>query len=144
MNQLSIALLFIIVLGLSCTQKDTLTREEVSAAIERFDRGWKSKNAQTVDSVLSPSYVYFTQSGGTFDRKSVLHTAGSADYHLDTMHREQYDIRIEGNTAIVNTIWKAKGAYFDSPFDDTQRCSITVIKNNGKVEILSEHCTPIK
>jgi hypothetical protein len=30
------------------------------------------------------------------------------------------------------------------PFDEDQRCSITIIKKDNKVEILSEHCTPIK
>ena len=137
-------ILLLIFFGFSCQQKKTLTPEEVLAAIQRFDQGWKNKNARMVDSILSPSYIYYTQSGGVFDRKSVVHTAGSTDYKLDTMHREQYDIKIEGNTAVVNTIWNAKGSYFNTPFDDRQRCSITLIKKNGKVEILSEHCTPIK
>ncbi len=138
---ISIVIVFI---GLSCTQNETLTREEVVAVIQRFDDGWKNKKASSVDSVLSPSYVYYTQSGAVFDRKSVVQTAGSADYKLNSMQREQFDIKIEGNTAVVNTIWIAKGSYFNSPFDDRQRCSITLIKKNGKVEILSEHCTPIK
>ena len=144
MKRIYFAAIVIIFIGQSCTQKETLTREEVVAAIQRFDTGWKNKNTITVDSVLSPSYVYFTQSGGVFDRKSVVQTAGSPDYKLETMQREQFDIKIEGNTAVVNTIWNAKGSYFDSPFNDRQRCSITLIKKNGKVEILSEHCTPIK
>jgi len=144
MIKLPLAILLTCLLSLSCGQPETLTKEEVIAAIQRFDNGWKNKNAKAVDSVLSASYLYYTQSGGTFNRASVVQTAGSADYHLDTMQREQFDIKIAGNTAVVNTIWKAKGSYFDDPFDDTQRCSITVIKNNGKVEILSEHCTPIK
>lgn len=114
------------------------------AAIHRFDVGWKNKNVKTIDSILSASYIYFTRSGGIFDRKNVVFTAGSADYKLDTVNRQEFDIKIQGNTAVVNTVWYAKGSYFDKPFNDTQRCSITVIKNNGKVEILSEHCTPIK
>jgi len=144
MIKLPLATLLISLLSLSCSEPEILTKEEVIAAIQRFDTGWRTKNAKAVDSVLSPSYLYYTQSGGTFDRANVVKTAGSADYKLDTMQREQFDIKIEGNTAVVNTIWKAKGSYFDDPFDDTQRCSITVIKNKGKVEILSEHCTPIR
>lgn len=144
MRKMYLLLIFIICISHSCRQKETLTTEEVTAAIQHFDNGWKTKNSKTVDSILSPSYIYFTQSGGIFDRKNVVHTAGSADYILDTVHRQQFDIKIEGNTAVVNTLWRAKGSYFDTPFNDSQRCSITLIKNNGKVEILSEHCTPIK
>jgi Domain of unknown function (DUF4440) len=144
MKRMYFAAIVIAFIGQACAQKETLTREEVVAAIQRFDIGWKGKNSKTVDSVLSASYVYYTQSGGVFDRKSVVQTAGSADYKLDTMQREQFEIKIEGNTAVVNTIWNAKGSYFETPFDDRQRCSITLIKKDGRVEILSEHCTLIK
>jgi hypothetical protein len=144
MRKIHIGIFLFTLSCLSCQQKEILTPPEVMDAIHRFDVGWKNKNVKTIDSILSASYIYFTQSGGIFDRKNVVYTAGSADYKLDTVRREQFDIKIQGNTAVVNTVWFAKGTYFDKPFNDTQRCSITVIKNNGKVEILSEHCTPIK
>ncbi|MBK7560819.1 MAG: nuclear transport factor 2 family protein [Chitinophagaceae bacterium] len=144
MKKICFVTIFIILFAPSCQQKETLTTEEVVAAIQLFDKGWKEKNVEIVDSVLSKSYIYFTQSGGIFDRKNVVLTAGSNDYKLDTVLRKQFDIKIEGNVAVVNTVWTGKGTYFNSPFNDNQRCSITIIKNNGKVEILSEHCTPIK
>lgn len=118
--------------------------EEVKAAINRFDEGWKNKNPQKLDSVLSPSYIYFTQSGGTFSRTNVINTAASPEYRLDQVFRDQIEIKIEGNTAVVNTVWTGKGSYYGDPFNDRQRCSVTLIKKDGKIEILSEHCTPIK
>ncbi|MBC7874627.1 MAG: hypothetical protein H7Y01_11550 [Ferruginibacter sp.] len=63
---------------------------------------------------------------------------------MKTLQRQHFDIIIEGNTAVANTVWNGKGLYFGTPFNDSQRCSITLIKKNGKVEILSEHCTPVK
>lgn len=144
MSKFYFVLLLSSVTGLSCQQKETLTREEVVAVIHRFDEGWKNKNVTTVDSILSSSYIYYTQSGGIFDRKNVVHTAGSADYKLYSVERKPFDIKIEGNTAVANTVWKARGSYFDTPFNDSQRCSVTLIKKNGKVQILAEHCTPIK
>jgi hypothetical protein len=128
----------------SCNQPGTLTREEVIAAIESFDKNWKNKNAAGVDSILASSYIYFTQSGGTFDRKNVVQTAGSAEYKIDSVYRRAFDIKIEGNTAVVNTTWYGRGIYYGTPFDDLQRCSITVIKKGGKVLVLSEHCTPLR
>ncbi len=144
MKKIKFATIFIMLIGQSCNQKEILTKEEVIAAVQRFDNGWKLKNAKRVDSIISASYIYFTQSGGIFDRNNVVHTAGSTDYLLDSVQRQQFDIKIEGNTAVVNTVWIGKGSYINSPFNDSQRCSITLIKNKGKVEILSEHCTPIK
>jgi hypothetical protein len=128
----------------SCQQVETISREEVLQVINRFDEGWRNKNATLVDSVLSPQYLYFTQSGGTFDRTSLVKTAASSEYTLQTMERQEFTMQIEGNTAVVNTIWKGNGAYHGEAFNDKQRCSITIVKLNGQVKILSEHCTPIK
>ncbi|MDQ6756906.1 MAG: nuclear transport factor 2 family protein [Bacteroidota bacterium] len=128
----------------SCIQQETLSKEEVIDAIKKFDDGWQNKNLNTVDSVLSPSYIYFTQSGGTFSRDSVVATAGATSYTLHDMSRSEFTVTLEGNTAIVSTRWKGKGTYRGFPFDEDQRCSITLVKKNNKVEILSEHCTPIK
>lgn len=130
---------------LNCTQKEaTLTEQEVYAVLDKFDQGWEQKNADLVDSVLSEHYVYYTQSGRPFDRKNIIATAGSDVYQLQTMDREPLTLQIEGNTAVVNTIWKGKGFYHGEQFNDKQRCSVTIVKHKGVVRILAEHCTPIK
>jgi hypothetical protein len=134
----------IVVTALCSCNKNEITKEEVIDAIQKFDDGWEHKNLHAVDSVLSPSYIYFTQSGGTFSRDSVVATAGESAYTLHDMSRSELLITLDGNTAIASTRWKGKGTYRGTPFDEDQRCSITLVKKNGQVEILSEHCTPIK
>jgi uncharacterized protein DUF4440 len=137
--------LFLIILFNCCKQKQSpLTTEDVIQVINEFDDGWKNKNLAKVDSVLSPLYVYFTQSGGVFGRDSVVATAGEPTYILQSMSRSEFEITLTGNTAVASTRWKGKGIYRDTPFDEDQRCSIVVIKKDNKIEILSEHCTPIK
>jgi hypothetical protein len=137
-------LILIITLFTSCTRKQVLTREEVIDVIKRFDQGWRNKNPKMVDSALAPVYVYFTQSGGTFIRDSVVQTANSPSYTLENMDRAEFDVKLYENTAVVSTRWQGKGTYKGTVFNEDQRCSITIIKHNNKVEILSEHCTPIK
>jgi hypothetical protein len=141
----TIIILYIIFTGLGCIKKEELLKEEeVFAVINRFDEGWRNKNAELVDSVLSEKYLYFTQSGHTFTRSNIISTAGSDIYELQTMERENLTMQIEGDAAVVNTIWKGKGYYHGEQFNDKQRCSITIVKHDGKVKILAEHCTPIK
>lgn len=144
MKNFIIVTLSIVFIFLSCNKPETLSKEEVIAVINRFDAGWKTKNPSEVDSVLSQSYIYFTQSGGTFSRENVVATAASSDYVLENLERRQISYKIEGNTAVINTIWKGKGTYRGLAFDDLQRCSMIVIKKDGIVQILSEHCTLIK
>ncbi len=135
--------LLIVTAMYSCNQS-AITNEEVIDAIKKFDDGWQNKNLHAVDSVLSPAYIYFTQSGRTFSRDSVVATAGENTYTLDDMSRSEIAITLYDNTAIVSTRWKGKGIYRGTPFNEDQRCSIVLIKLSNKVEILSEHCTPIK
>lgn len=142
MKRIAVFLFFITAFP-SCNE-NTITKEEVIGVIKRFDDGWEHKNLKTVDSVLAPAYIYFTQSGGTFSRDSVVATAGESAYILRDMNRSEFVITIYENTAIVSTRWRGKGSYRSIPFDEDQRCSIVLIKKNNKVEILSEHCTPIK
>lgn len=137
--------LFVLIVGISCKKKQTpLTEEEVIAVVKRFDEGWKGKNLSIVDSVLAPSYIYFTQSGSTFNRKNLVETAGSSEYLLQSAERIEYKIKLFENTAVVSTRWIGKGVYKGVNFDENQRCSIAIIKIGNKVQILSEHCTPIK
>ncbi len=139
----AILLLLLLTTG-GCRQKPSpLTREEVIKAIEQFDKGWKDKNLGMVDAVLSPVYIYFTQSGGIFERDRLVQTAGSATYTLDSMARLEFLVELYGNTAVVSTRWKGKGWYKGVYFNEDQRCSLTIVKIENRVSILSEHCTPI-
>lgn len=144
MGRIFAVFFFISVLSACREQDSVLTNDEVIAVITKFDEGWQTKKASIVDSVLSEKYVYYTQSGNIFDRASLVGTAGSDIYTLQTMERENLTVEIEGNTAVVNSVWKGKGIYHGEAFNDRQRCSITIVKHDGKVRILSEHCTPIK
>ena len=144
MRNITFILLFSL-FSLSCTKREELLSEkEVFAVINRFDEGWRNKNAELVDSVLSEKYLYFTQSGHIFTRSNIVSTAGSDTYELQTMERENLTMQIEGDAAVVNTIWKGKGYYHGEQFNDKQRCSITIVKHDGKDKILAENCTPIK
>lgn len=136
--------LLAIILMCSCNQQDDITEQEVINAIKKFDHGWENKNLSAVDSVLAPAYIYFTQSGGTFSRDSVVATAGENSYLLDNVRRSEFVITTYGNTAVVSTRWQGKGIYRGTPFNEDQRCSIVLVKKDNKVEILSEHCTPVK
>lgn len=147
MKRYSVLAVMVVVLLIqaSCKRKNTpLTEEEAINVIHRFDEGWETKNLNLVDSVLAPSYIYFTQSGGLFSRDSVVQTAGSSSYTLSRVRRSSFLVQLYGNVAIVSSRWEGVGSYRGRPFNEDQRCSITVIKKNGKVEILSEHCTPIQ
>lgn len=125
-------------------KEEVLTEAEVMTLIDKFDKAFTNNDATTVDSLISPQYVYFTQSGNTFNRQQLVATAASDEYLLQNMQRENIVVHLDGNTAVVSTIWKGQGVYHGEQFNDRQRCSVTIVKHKGEVKILAEHCTPIK
>jgi hypothetical protein len=139
-----IVILFSLVTSSCIRSGGVITAEEAADAVRRFDQAWQAKNSNGLDSILAEQYFYFTQSGGVVDRNNLLATAASPDYVLENAAREQVSVILRGNTAVVNTTWRGKGIYFGRSFDDYQRCSVTLLKENGKVRILSEHCTLIQ
>lgn len=143
MRKLLVLCFISLVLFTSCKRVPRLTEKEVLDVISRFDEGWKNKNVKLVDSTLAPSYIYFTQSGGLFSRQGVVETAGSSIYQLDSVWRHAIKVTLYENTAVVSSEWEGKGVYRGVPFREDQRCSIIVVKIKKKVQILSEHCTPI-
>ena len=147
-NRIAASLILIVVLAFfSCLRgkrSGPLTEEEAIQVIRSFDEGWEHKNLKRVDSVLAPNYVYFTQSGGLFSRDSLVQTAGSPVYTLSRVHRSAFEVKLQGNVGVVSTRWEGTGIYRGIPFNEDQRCSITVVKIKGKTMILSEHCTPIR
>ena len=144
MRKLLIPFILLTVVLSSCKRRQLLTEQEVIDVINHFDEGWKNKNLKAVDSTLAPAYIYFTQSGGLFSREGVVKTAGSDEYKLDSVWRHAIEVTLYENTAVVSTRWEGRGIYRGVPFNEDQRCSIIVIKTNNKVQILTEHCTPIK
>lgn len=144
MNKLLLFLLLPSFGIVACKKTRPLTEQEVVNIINRFDDGWRNKNLKEVDSVLAPAYIYFTQSGGVFSREGVVQTAGSSEYTLEKMKRSAISVQLYQNAAIVSTRWEGKGVYRGVPFDEDQRCSMVIVKTKDKVEILSEHCTPVK
>jgi ketosteroid isomerase-like protein len=125
-------------------KEEVLSEEEVMTLINKFDQAFTNNDATTVDSLISERYVYFTQSGNTFNRQQLVATAASDEYLLQNMQRENIVVHLDGNTAVVSTIWKGQGVYHGEQFNDRQRCSVTIVKHKGQVKILAEHCTPIK
>lgn len=134
----------LVVFLMSCSRPELISAQEATEAIGRFDRAWQAKNESGLDSVLADQYQYFTQSGGVVSRANLLATARSRAYILENGDRDPVSVTIKGNVAVVNTTWRGRGIYQGRAFNDYQRCSVTLIKEGGRVRILSEHCTLIR
>ena len=123
---------------------ESLSEKEVEEFIRAYDDMWTRKDTIMMKESMSDNYIYFSSTGRTIDRKSILDWFNPADkYKVDTATRNEIKISIEGNTAIVSSRWVGQGSFAGEKFSDDQRCSLVIRKQNGKLKIVSEHCTQI-
>jgi len=122
---------------------DEYPETKARVVLEKYDEAWLSKNVKAFDALLSPSYLYFTSTGGVMERKAMLAMLASPDYKIDSGSRDDVRVMVTDSTAILSTLWRGKGTFQGKPFTDDQRCSV-VISLGSKAEVLSEHCTNLQ
>ena len=146
----NILIAFIAIITSSCndqqqgTKNESLSEKEVEEFIMSYDDMWARRDTSLMKATMSDSYIYFSSTGRTIDRKSIMDWFNPADkYKVDSVSRNEIKITIEGSTAIVSSRWIGSGSFGGEKFEDDQRCGLVIRKENGKLKILSEHCTQI-
>ena len=126
------------------SKSDTLTEKEVSDFILHYDELWAKRDTTGMKAAMAENYIYFSSTGNTTTRARILSWFTPADkYKVDTAKRSEVNVSINGNTAIVSSRWIGSGSFDGEKFSDDQRCSLTIQKENGKLKLISEHCTQI-
>ena len=122
-----------------------LTESEVRNFITTYDKAWENRDTIAMKELIDENYIYFTSTGATTDRAKILGWFTPADkYKVDTAYRNEINIIINGNTAIVSSHWTGNGSFAGETFNDNQRCGLVIQKLNGKLKIISEHCVQIE
>ena len=121
-----------------------LTEAEVKDFVQAYDKAWESRDTIAMKELMDEKYIYFSSTGSTTGRSNIIGWFTPADkYKVDTAYRDQVNIIINGNTAIVNSHWVGHGSFGTEKFDDDQRCGLVIQKLNGKLKIISENCVQI-
>ncbi|HET6766987.1 MAG TPA: nuclear transport factor 2 family protein [Chitinophagaceae bacterium] len=128
----------------SPTPESELTEKEIRDFVNDYDNMWAKRDTASMKEAMADNYIYFTSVGSITDRKQILGWFVPADkYKVDTATRTEIDVTIHGNTAIVSSRWIGSGSFDGEKFRDDQRCSLTIQKEEGKLKLISEHCTQI-
>ena len=122
----------------------TITEQEALDFVARYDSAWNAKDSLSVKELLCATYLYFDSQGGTTPRENTLSIVAAPHYKVLSAKREEIEVLIHENVAIINSRWIGNGLWKDKPFNDNQRCGLTLAKTNGKIKLIAEHCVEIK
>jgi len=124
--------------------KDKITEKEVIDFIKHYDDLWANRDTTGMKEAIAANYIYFTSTGNTTTRDRIIGWFTPADkYKVDTAIRSEISVMLNGNAAVVSSRWVGSGSFDGERFRDDQRCSLTIQKENGKLKLISEHCTQI-
>ena len=142
------SLLFAVALFTRCanntTNQNKLTEKEVADFVNHYDELWAKRDTTGMKETMAENYVYFSSTGNTTTRARILSWFTPADkYKVDTAKRSEVSVTLNGNIAIVSSRWIGSGSFDGEKFSDDQRCSLTIQKENGRLKLISEHCTQI-
>lgn len=123
----------------------TITANEVQEFIATYDESWGKRDTARMKQIMADSYTYFTSTGSTIDKSSIIGWFAPADkYKVDTASRSEIRITyLAGNTAIVSSRWIGSGTFGNEKFNDDQRCGLVLQKTDGRIRIVAEHCAQI-
>jgi ketosteroid isomerase-like protein len=117
--------------------------EEVLEAVRAYNVAWEQKDGTAVRRVLAEEYRYFSSRGVVRSREWFLAFHASPEHVLVSSVRDELDVALHGNTAVVSSRWRGSGTYEGEPFDDDQRCTLTWVFDDGAWRLLAEQCTNI-
>jgi hypothetical protein len=116
---------------------------EVLAAVRAYNVVWEQKDGTAIRRLLAEEYRYFNSRGIVRSREWFLAFHSSPEHVLESSVRDELEVALHDNTAVVSSRWRGSGTYEGEPFDDDQRCTLTWVFDDGAWRLLAEQCTNI-
>lgn len=114
-----------------------------SGIVIAFDSAWNAKDSSAAGRWLAPGYRYFSSRGRVVSRDEMLRDLMAPHYRLEYAERSEIEVATVGQTAVVSSRWRGRGAWQLTQFVDDQRCTLALTRTSDGWRILSEHCTQI-
>jgi ketosteroid isomerase-like protein len=100
-----------------------------------------TRDAATVDRLLTDDFVLITSSARVTTKKDVLEQTLSTDVMLDVNDSTETSVRVHGATAVLTGVLHQKGTIGGKPYDARLRYTDTWIKDGGAWRQVSGHAS---
>ncbi|HZF39123.1 MAG TPA: nuclear transport factor 2 family protein [Blastocatellia bacterium] len=105
--------------------------DEFSAAIKRGD-------TEALDRLWASDYVFIPPSGVVVTKARRLAVLRSSDTKIDSVSRDEVNIRLYEHTAVVISRTTGKGRVAGQDIDNQFRVTTVLVKRNGRWQMVAE------
>ena len=97
----------------------------------------KRKDVDALERMWAPDYIFVNPTGQVVTKDQRLKVLGSSETKIDFLSRDEVNIRIYGDAAVVISLTSAKGRVGGRNIDAQFRATVVIVKRNGTWLIVS-------
>lgn len=116
---------------------------DVLATEKAWSEAHRSGDFATIAHLMADDYVRINPDGSLSNRAETLASYQPEERHWDLAQGDQYDVRINGDSAVVIGRWTARGVNNDQDFDYQARFLSVYQRRNGHWQMVAEQSTTI-
>jgi ketosteroid isomerase-like protein len=118
--------------------RDDNDDQSIRQVLDEFGAALKSKDLATLERLWAADYIFINPNGQVVTKAQRLAVLESSESRIDSLNREETNIRTFGNTAVVITRTSAKGQIGGREFDAQFRGTTVLIKTEGRWRIVNQ------
>ncbi|HJT15815.1 MAG TPA: nuclear transport factor 2 family protein [Thermoanaerobaculia bacterium] len=111
---------------------------------QQWIAAWVQKDAQTIDRMMTPEYVYIAPNGRVLDRQTILGVVQSPTYRLDSAPKSATQvIELASDAAALIHHSRGAGSFQGRAFKDNFRVTTIFVRRGRAWQIGFEQASPV-
>ena len=115
--------------------------EQLIAINKQMQRAFVDRDVAVLEKIFTDDYVLVVSSGAEITRAQLLENVASPEAHWEINESRDWNIRINGDTAIVIATLHQKGVDHGKAFDSHVKFSDTYVRENGSWRNFHAHAS---
>jgi ketosteroid isomerase-like protein len=114
---------------------------QLIAVDQSMQKAFLTHDVATLDAIFTDDYVLINSKGAEQRKADILREAGDPETRWDVNESSGWQVRVQGDMAIVVAILHSKGTDHGQPFDARVKFSDTYILENGRWRNVHAHAS---
>lgn len=127
--------------GMRAAGADSSAEAEIRSVHQQYDNAWVKQDAAAFERLLAPAFEAVETDGQVNSREKVIATAREGSLKFNTGESRDVRIIVNEGTAVVRGLWRGRGVFKETNFDELMRYTTTYTKVGGQWKALSDQTT---
>jgi ketosteroid isomerase-like protein len=115
--------------------------EELLKLEKAFADAIIKNDLKSIGRIVADDWIIIDPNGEIVDRTRFFEVIKSGALTHDTMHSEDFRVRVYGDSAVVTGVTRAKGKFMGQEFSTRERATDVFVKRDGRWQCVLTHLT---